>query len=259
VPRRWITLLSLIWGLGNAASSMEEGFLSYSGTARVRHSAQFLYGERHLLHFRDGRLADRVVLYTCSDGSPFARKTATYGDSLAPDFLLEDLSNGMREGVRTDSNGRTVFYRAARGDIERSSLLPRVAGLVVDTGFDEFIRANWQALMAGRTLGIAFLVPSRLDDIAFQVQHLRGDVIGDTPSEVFRLKLSGVLGWVLPGIDAYYSAADHLLVRYEGLSDLRDAGGNNLQTDITYPVSDREPGSEQLIDAARQAPLAPCR
>lgn len=233
-------------------------YLRYSGTATVRHSSQFLYGERHVLHYRGGRLAERVVLYTCSDGSAFARKTVAYVDPLAPDFLLEDTANGMREGVRSEPGGRIVFFRLHASELEKSAPVPQVSGLVADAGFDEFVQSHWQQLVGDAVLQMPFLVPSRLEDFGFQVQHLRSERVGDTPSEVFRLRLSGFWGWFLRGIDVYYSSADHVLIRYDGLSDLRDAAGDPFRTEIAFPPETRGAASGAELIAARQAPLRPC-
>jgi hypothetical protein len=236
-----------------------DGYLVYSGTATARHSTHFLYGERHVLFYRAGRLAERVVLYTCGDGSSFARKTVSYVVPAAPDFFLDDTASGMREGVRSGVNGRSVFFRENRTAIEKSGPLPTTAGLVIDAGFDEYIRANWEALMAGRTLGLHFLVPSRLGDISFQVLHLRSDTIERSPVEVFRLKLTGFWGWILPGIDVSYSVSERVLLRYDGLSDLRDPSGNNVQAEIIFPTGDRKVGAEADLTKAVQARLAPCK
>jgi hypothetical protein len=235
-----------------------ERYVSYSGTATAPLSAEILYSEHHVLHYRGDRLADRVVLFTCGNGQPFARKIAVYGDPLAPDFLMEDRATGMREGVRTQADQRIVFFRRVRVEEEKSGPLPSVPGLVVDTGFDEFIRANWRPLMAGQGVEMHFLVPSRLESMSFRVQRLRADTLDGIPIEVFRLKLTGVLGWVLPGIDVSYSADDHVLMRYEGLSDLRDAAGNNFAASLTFHSIDRRVATEQEGLTARQAVLAAC-
>jgi hypothetical protein len=255
---RIFVLLSLCGAQAMAADMPSDRYLSYSGTATAPHSAEMLYGEHDVLHYRDGRLADRVVLYTCRDGRPFARKTAAYGDPLAPDFSMEDFSTGMREGVRSRAGQREVFFRRVEVDREKSGPLPGIPGLVVDTGFDQFIRANWQQLVAGQEMEIHFLVPSRLEAMSFQVQRLRADTVDGIPTEVFRLKLTGVLGWVLPGIDVSYSAEAHVLMRYDGLSDLRDAAGDNFPASITFRSLDRRLGSEQESLSARHAVLAAC-
>ena len=236
-----------------------DDYLTYTGKAEAPHAHRFLYGERHVLAFRAGKLAQRVVLYTCRDGSPFARKTSSYVDAWAPDFVFEDASNGMREGVRRESGARQVFYRAARSDRERANALPQVPGLVVDTGFDAFVRDNWQSLMASEGRSMRFLIPSHLADMGFRVQHVRGDHVDGVPVEVFRLTLSNVFGWFVPGIDVYYSAKDHVLVRYVGVADLLDASGSNIRADIGFELSDRRPANDHDLTAALQAHLEPCR
>jgi hypothetical protein len=252
--------LCLLSGLAVAAvSAPTDSFVSYFGTASAPHASTLLYGERHVLRYHDGQLSERVVLYTCNDGSAFARKTVSYVDPLAPDFLLEDATNGLRQGIRSEARGRSVFFRADRADPEQSGPLAGVPELVADTGFDEFVRANWLRLMNGQPLQIRFLVPSRLKDYAFLAQHLRSEPLEGEPAEVFRLRLSGISGWFRGSIEVSYSAAEHVLLRYEGLSDLRDAAGDNFQTQIDFPLSARKPSSEQAMRDARDTALEPCR
>jgi hypothetical protein len=246
---------------GGAQGATLDGYVSYSSVARARHSTDVLYGERHVLLYRDGRLAERAVLYTCSDGSAFARKWVTYPNALVPDFVFEDASNGMREGIREDatSGARTVFYRERTDAPEKSAPVPSVAGLVADAGFDEFVHSRWETLMTGKALEVRFLLPSRLDDYGFQVQRLRADTVQGSSAEVFRLRLSGIWGWFLPGIDVYYRSSDQLLMRYDGLSDLHDAAGNNYKTTIDFPIDTRKAATAQAMIDARAASIAPCR
>jgi hypothetical protein len=113
--------------------------------------------------------------------------------------------------------------------------------------------------MSGAELPLHFLVPSRLRAINFNVQHVRSDRVDGKAAEVFSLNLTGLLGWVVPAIDVTYDAAEHVLVRYEGISDLRDAHGDNLKASIVFHLSDRRPSSAQALARAGQASIAPCR
>jgi len=250
--------VTVLAALGCRAAAADQ-YVTYTGTAVAPSTQKFLYGERHVLKLRDGRLTERVVLYTCSDGAPFARKTVDYVDPLAPDFLLEDASNGMRQGVRDAGSGRAVFYREDQAQPEKSGALPSVSGLVADSGFDEFVRANWQALMSGSALTMHFLVPSRLDDMTFRVEHVRSEKAAFGSVEVFRLRLSNVLGWILPSIEVYYDAKSHVLVRYVGLSDLRNPAHDNYRAEIVFRPGDRHPSDEHEVDDARRARLMPCK
>ena len=255
-----IAYTALVFASLYAAPSHAEDSVEYTGTATSLKTQEFLYGEKHVLGYRDGKLAERAVLYTCRDGSPFARKTVNYVNPLAPDFTFEDASNGMREGVRSEGGKRVVFFRGRYADMEKMGDLPKIPELVVDAGFDEFVRENWSDLLSGKAMRMNFLVPSRVTDMGFKVQHERSDTADGTPVEVFRLNLAGILGLILPGIDVYYSAADHVLIKYVGLSDLRDSSGdNNYKVTIEFHPGDRKPGDIRFLEDARQARLAPCK
>ena len=251
-------VLGLVVAAGAAHAGSDE-YTEYSGIARAHHKPGFLYGERHLLFYRDGHLIERTVLYTCENGAPFARKRVTYTEDQAPDFFLDDVSNGMQEGVRSEGVARTMFFKANRASATKSAPLLREPSLVVDAGFDNFIPAHWNSLMHGTAVPLTFSVPSRLQAMSFEVQHLHPDYFDGRPTEVFRMKLAGIFGPLFAGIEVAYDAADHRLVHYEGLSDLRDTSGDNLQADIAFHADDRRPSSAQAVAAAKAAPLAPCR
>lgn len=240
------------------AAAPADGYLTYAGVARARHGTAFLYGERHVLRYAGGRIAERAVLYTCRDGTPFARKVVNYVDPAAPDFVLEDANTGLREGIRSDPGGRTVFFRGSQAEADKTGPLPRAPGLVADAGFDEFVQANWATLLDDRAVPVRFLVPSRLDDYGFQVQHLRSEAYAGVPTEVFRLRLSGFWGLFLPAIDVYYSAGDRVLVHYDGLSDLRDAAGDNLKAELSFDPAERRAADASALREAEGARLAHC-
>jgi hypothetical protein len=91
--------------------------------------------------------------------------------------------------------------------------------------------------------------------------HLRylGGSHEDSGIAVFRLEVAGFLKWVAPRIDVSYSAEDHVLVRYEGLSGLRDQKGENLRATIVFRATDRRGSDAAAFTAAQYAPIAPCR
>ena len=240
------------------AAAAGDEYVEYTGTARALHKPDFLYGEHHVLMLNGARPIERTILYTCADGSAFARKRVRYLQAEAPDFFLDDASNGMQEGVRSEGAARSMFFKPKRAEAEKSAPLPAVPGLVVDAGFDTFIQAHWAELMRGLSVPLPFLVLSRLQVMNFEVQHLRADRFDGRPTEVFRMKLAGILGVLFSGIEVTYDSADHLLMRYQGLSDLRDASGNNLQVDIAFHRNERKPSSALAISAALAAPLSPC-
>src|SRR5580704_6041305 len=81
----------------------------YSGLAFARGAESLAYREVHWLFEEDG-IHERLVLYECPDGQPFARKLVrNTASASAPDFDFEDARDGYREGVRTHGVMREAY------------------------------------------------------------------------------------------------------------------------------------------------------
>lgn len=213
-----------------------------------------LYREEHLVRLVDGSAAERLVLYRCLDGAAFARKRVSYAaDRIAPSFQLEDARSGYREGAESTAEGLRVAWTAP-GAAEAAALLPP-GELVADAGFDEWVRAAWEPLSSGRTLSMQFLVPSRLRAYRFDVAPVAVD---DPSLRAFRLRLGGLFGWLLPSIEVAYDADTRRLVRFEGLSNLRDdAGKAQLEVRIDFPEAPQRVESARFEQALAE-PLSAC-
>lgn len=228
--------------------------IEVTGEARAPDDGTLLYTEQHLLRHDGDTLRERLVLYRCPDGRPFAQKAVSYGElPQAPQFELRDQRFGYVEGYR---DGEAFVRRSAEADRQRDAV--KADALVVDAGFDEFVRANWDALQAGDTLPLDFLVPSRLDAYRFKLRRLRSEAVFGAPATVFRLQLSGPLGWFADAIDATYRDSDRRLLRFEGLSNIRRTPDDNLVARIEFA-----PDRERAVDAtawqaAGEQPLADC-
>ena len=238
-----------------AALTFEEGL------ARDPGSRALLYREHHLIRRADGRPTERLVIYRCADGTPFARKRVDYRRSAqAPEFSFEDVRLGYREGLRRSGDSATVWVRDRRDQQERSAALgDPAARLVADAGFDEFIRSQWQPLVAGQSVPLRFAVPSRLQTLGFKVNREGSLTVGTEPAETFRLKLGGLLGWVAPHIDVAYGRDSRRLLRFEGLSNLRtDDGRSQLVARIDF-AKPAVPAEEAQWRSAEGQPLSRCR
>jgi hypothetical protein len=256
VVRRALLPLLLLSALpAQAALTFEEG------VARDPGSQQLLYREHHLVRRSEGQPTERLVLYRCADGTPFARKRVDYRASAqAPEFSFEDVRMGYREGLRRTGGVDTVWVRDGRDDAERSAPVQDAkARLVADAGFDEFIRRQWQPLLAGESVPLQFAVPSRLQTLGFKVGRQGSGQQGGEPAETFRLRLGGLLGWIAPHIDVAYGRDSRRLLSFEGLSNLRtDDGRSQLVARIEFPRAAVAAGEAQWQQAERQ-PLSACR
>ncbi len=212
-----------------------ERYSGYEGTAFELDSGKMIYTESHYLHFVDAALSDRVVLYRCPNGKAFGRKMMrTNGKPMMPEFELTDARLGYREGLTTRPKGLTVFYQSTAKKAEKSDTLDASRTLVADAGFDEFVRANWTNLIAGKSVPLDFVVPSQLDYLGFKVKWVKKSNINGEAVQVFKLAPSGILGWVTSGLDVTYADSDRSLRQFAGLSNIRDLSGDNYEAKIEF-------------------------
>ncbi len=247
------------FALAAATPAMAASELRFEeGIARDPARATEMYREQHWIRSENGRTLERLVLYRCPDGTAFARKRVDYrGSATAPAFALEDARSGYREGLRRAA-APVLFFKAGTDAGERAAAVPGNA-LVADAGFDEFIRKQWPALVAGRSLALDFAVPSRLRSLPFSLQRSGETVVAGQAAWVFRLRLDGVLGWFAPNIEVAYGKDDRRLLRFKGLSNLRDGRGeDSLVARIDFETPAR-PSDEAAWAAAARQPLSTCR
>ena len=231
--RAGVLLLLAIPAMTGATLRFEEG------VARNPDYNAVLYREQHWLRSVGDRPVERLVLYLCPDGQAFGRKQVDYRRSTAaPAFRFDDSRSGYSEGLR-DEHGPEVFFRPGDGGAEKSAAL-RSKQLVVDAGFDEFIRSRWQTLMTDEPVALDFALPGRQQSVGFMVRRIGPARIAGESAWVFRLRIGGLLGWVAPHIDVAYGQQSRRLLRFEGVSNIRDdSGRKHLLARIDFPQPSR--------------------
>lgn len=240
---RLITLLMLL--LASAAPAADYTFTGY---ARDLASGKLLYVETHAVSGGGTQAEQRVVLYRNDENAvPFARKNLRYSaDRSRPEFDFICARSGVVEGLSREGGKLRVEYRETPRSDPRTKLLAERQVRVVDAGFDEFVRANWAALERGDALTAPFLVPSRQTTYDFRVRKVDDVRIEGADATVIRLSLAGALGWFLPDIDVTYRNKDQRLLRYRGLTNVRDANGELLAAQIDFPEAGRSEGPVDL-------------
>ena len=224
---------------------------SFAGDAYDLSSGALLFREAHYRYTADG-MPQQLVLYRCPDGRPFARKVSHEdGNAQAPDFELIDARLNYHEGVRRRGNQREVYVQRTADLPEQAQPLAVPADGVIDVGFDEFARRHWDELASGKTLSLPFLVPSRRVFYSFKAKQ---DAAASTTTLTVRLSLGAWYAFLVPHIDVIYDRASRRLLRYEGLSNIRNTAGKSFNVRIEFPRTPASATQEQ-IDAALSAPL----
>ena len=173
-------------------------------------TGDFLYSERHSCD------ADRIscnVLYLDADGVLIARKQVDYSRSAhSPSLTLEDLR----------------LAREARLEPEADP------ELVVDAGFDNYVRLRWEELAAGGTVAFPFQIVGRERPLAMKAQRQQST---DCSEQELCLEVgldSWLLGMLVDPIQLTYQRDSRRLLRFRGISNLKDERGRSQFVDIRY-------------------------
>jgi hypothetical protein len=226
-----------------------------TGDAYDLKTGELLFHEAHY-RYTAGGIAQQLVLYRCPDGRPFARKLSRDdGDAQAPDFDLVDARLNYHEGVRRLADRREVYVKRTAELPEQADPLVVPPDGVIDVGFDEFARRHWDELAAGKALSLPFLVPSRRTFYSFKAKT---DNTVNALTMTVRLSVGAWYAFLVPHIDVIYDRASRRLVRYEGLSNIRNGQGKSYNVRLEFPIAPTPATSEQIAAAASSPLTASC-
>lgn len=121
--------------------------------------------------------------------------------------------------------------------------------VVVDAGFDNFVRSQWSSLSTGESVKFPFLV------VGFDKPlNMIAKVDNSKPCSDRELCLevsldSWFLGLLAKPISLVYSIEEKKLLRYQGISNIRNEEGDALSVDIYYRY-----GDSSVVDASAVQP-----
>jgi hypothetical protein len=249
--------------LGLALGTTPAAHASLHGYVGEAHSSggTLLYEEHHLVRGENGKPEQRLVTYRCPDGTAFGRKEVNYGDPLfAPSFSMEDIRFGYSEGFTREGKGGSAFVKAGNSAEKESESIKAGSSLVVDAGFDEFVRANWDGLQKNNAISLQFLVPSRLAAYKFKLSKVREETLFGEPASVYQLALTGLFGWFADEIEVAYRNSDKRLMGFEGLTNIRETLDSNIVAKISFPPKREAPSPEDgAWDVASSEVLTSCK
>lgn len=216
-----------------AKLNVEEEYLSYQGIATDLKSNRFYYLEEHKETIEHHVLKQTTIQYKDSAGTVIARKIIDYsGNKVTPAFEQNDYRDGYTEGVAYSENKLVFKFRKNKKEALKTKSIDRPENLVVDGGFNYYIKGNWNDLVAGKTKVFNFAVPSQLDYFSFRLYK-------DTQQNdeiVFKMEPDNyVLRKLVDPIRVTYKASTKRIIKYEGLSNINDKKGKSYLVKIMYP------------------------
>jgi hypothetical protein len=209
-------LASTPWTVGTAFH-VEDGSLAYR---ELHYPAPGLPG-----------LSSRVE-YQDASGRTIVSKSLDFSGSVtAPAIDQVDQRTGTRVFTRHEDGRLEAGYQRDAGARLRTDTLRLAPDLIVDAGFDPFVRSQWAQLTAGESVTAAFFVPSRLDTITVSIAPVPRAECEQAPGEVLCLvvKPAGMLrvvGWFVEPLRLAYDVEQQRLQMFRGLSNLLDNEGN---------------------------------
>ncbi|MCB1844242.1 MAG: hypothetical protein KDI09_14875 [Halioglobus sp.] len=188
-----------------------EGQPDVIGSAYDESGQELLYRE---LHFCSDSQLQCSVDYRDPAGTGIAFKELDYSPGPhQPALVMRDLRNELEHVVSASGNE-----------------------VVVDAGFDNYVRSRWDELSAGEPVRFRFKVVDFDDPIPMKALQQ-----ADCAEERLCLKVtvdSWLLGFFADPIELTYARDSKRLLRFRGVSNLRGPNGESQTVDIRYTYPD---------------------
>jgi hypothetical protein len=206
---------------------------------------QLAYIEEHLVTYRDDRVAESQTVYLDPEKRRIGQLFSDYSQGLQyGSYHFKDIRANYEDGVRVEDDHLVAYRKESSNAGMETRQVPKQKNQIVGQGFHHFIAQNLKELSEGRVFHIRLVLPSRLDQFDFRIRK-RG-IEGRT---IFlRLEIDN---WLLrlfaPYIDVEYELNTGQLLRYEGMSNLKNAAGEYEEVKIVYDY--------RHLQAQRLAPI----
>ena len=218
---------------------------TYAGRATDPATGALLYTE---VYQRSPDGLHETVRYTDADGAPLGEKTLDYTASPYAPLYHQRLDIGYTEAVtpRTPDGRTLTVARAWEGDTENTATVTArdADPLVVDAGLNRFIVDHLPALERGEAFTLRLIVVPLLEAYRLQVAKTADTAIDGHPAVTLEVGASSfLLRLVAEPARLTYDLASHRLVRYEGLSTVRNPQTGRVYRNVRVVYSEAGPSS----------------
>lgn len=213
-----------------------EEILTRIGYAHDKSTSELVYTENHYEKYTDGMILKSRVVYKDTSDNVFAEKTVDFtNNKFMPEFSLNNSANGHKEETRYKQSQYEVVFSETKTGPEKDALLSYPEDGISDAGFDNFIIEHWDELVSGEVFKREFLIPSMMDFIKFKIYQ---DDVVDEEGESLRLINIEPANFLIRAFAGttklYYDTDAPKLRRFDGVSNMRDAKGDNYKVVIKY-------------------------
>lgn len=245
IPLR--TARALLIGLAGLTTAppglADDGWIQVVGTATELEGDKVLYTEHHWIRRVDGQPREHQVRYRNPDGELIATKQVRYPHSpAAPAFTMRDLRHGTVEGGEYADDRYWLFKQEGAQAKRKREAMPLAADLVVDAGFDGFVRQNIEALNRGEQIDFRLGVAGSLRTFDFRARKT-GEREQDGRRVIdIRVEPDSMLRWFVDPLELVYSAQPIQLLQYRGRTNIAEPDGDS-RYDAVIRFGPETPGS----------------
>lgn len=201
-----------------------------TGTAYSVENGSIAYRELHYSSPEQPNASSRVE-YMDPQGQLIVTKQLDFSHSqTAPALDQVDLRTRSRIFTRYENDLLHTGYQRSGDDPLRTGTVKPAANLIIDAGFDSYVRSQWLRLLGGRGVTAAFYVPSRLGTIMVSIAPVSREECADVQGEVLCLMIKPagllrVVSWLVEPLRLAYDVESQRLLMFRGLSNLLDNAG----------------------------------
>ena len=153
-------------------------------------------------------------------------------DPWKPSYRFRDFRDGYEERSETARDTVRLVHRKQRDATPRTRVLTPPVPSVVDGGFVPFIRAHWDALMAGTPVAFDFVAVSRLSHYGFEAVRTADAPPGRVAFTV--RPRNPVLRALVTPIRVEHDPVTRSMLAYEGTSNIRGPDGKPAHVRIEF-------------------------
>ncbi len=230
-----ITALSVLFTTGFSLNRKEK-VSRLETKAFDRKTGAWLYTEERLQTDKGNRPGVWHFTYTDEKGRPIVKRSVNFEkDILKPDFRLEDLRNGYREGAEFMGSTIRVFSGGSPDDPFEEKLLAVPEPAVIDAGFNFFVEKNWDRIMSGEVLAFNFIAPSQLDYFSLRVYKTGETVIQGRPAVLLNMDVDNFfVRLFVEAIHMTYDKDTRRLMVYDGISNIYNNDGKSHKVKMEF-------------------------
>jgi len=206
--------------------------ISYEGTAREK--GVIVYKEKHTHEFKDGKVVKSETIYTDPQGQFLGSLKSTYAQSLnIPEHEMIDKRAKNTHGVKYISGKPYMYSRDDSKEEKRELYEGEEKGKlsVAGQGLHFYMLSHLDELKEKKVQDLKFLIPGRLDSYLFKLKFIKqeGSLYHfDVEIDQWFLRLFA------PKLVLIYDSKLKKLVKYTGLSNLKNKEGDLFNVEITY-------------------------